>query len=251
MKFDLPSTITLRGIGAELGFPPDGKYTGQVRPFMEALAGDFSALDELPANLPAAKYRNQGGYTPTTEENKHVAWGLKTLVKGTSNSRLLGKKTVALKDPVGLADIPMISGASALEGYVPDMDATIVTRSLNAGAEILGKGYVSISHYLEEAIRVPMVSSTARAILVIRGVARKTGVLLWWPQGMRTWRSGEGKPGPSLYPRRFQARSVTNRPVASNALFLEVMAGEDRFDPRQPVPADCRCTQLLDTEGSN
>ena len=38
-----------------------------------------------------------------------------------------------------LAGVPMMNGSSTLEGYVPDFDATIVTRMLDAGAEIAGK----------------------------------------------------------------------------------------------------------------
>ena len=38
-----------------------------------------------------------------------------------------------------VAGVPMMNGASLLEGYVPDVDATVVTRVLQAGAEIVGK----------------------------------------------------------------------------------------------------------------
>jgi amidase len=48
---------------------------------------------------------------------------------------------VALKDNVMLAGVPMMNGASTLEGFVPEMDATIVTRLLDAGATILGKAH--------------------------------------------------------------------------------------------------------------
>src|SRR5438094_1564617 len=33
----------------------------------------------------------------------------------------------------------MMNGSNVLEGYVPDVDATIVTRILDAGGEIVGK----------------------------------------------------------------------------------------------------------------
>ena len=33
----------------------------------------------------------------------------------------------------------MMNGSSTLEGYVPDVDATVVTRILDAGGEIVGK----------------------------------------------------------------------------------------------------------------
>ena len=40
-----------------------------------------------------------------------------------------------------LAGVPMMNGASTLEGYTPDVDATIVTRILDAGGTILGKAH--------------------------------------------------------------------------------------------------------------
>ena len=40
-----------------------------------------------------------------------------------------------------LAGVPMMNGASTLEGYVPDIDATVVTRLLDAGATIVGKAH--------------------------------------------------------------------------------------------------------------
>ena len=40
-----------------------------------------------------------------------------------------------------LAGVPMMNGASTLEGYTPEIDATIVTRILDAGGTILGKAH--------------------------------------------------------------------------------------------------------------
>ena len=58
--------------------------------------------------------------------------------KPVSLSQFAGK-TVVLKDNVSLAGVPMMNGASTLEGFVPTMDATVVTRLLDAGATIVGK----------------------------------------------------------------------------------------------------------------
>ena len=44
-----------------------------------------------------------------------------------------------LKDNICLAGVPMMNGASTLEGYVPDVDATVATRILDAGGTIVGK----------------------------------------------------------------------------------------------------------------
>ena len=40
-----------------------------------------------------------------------------------------------------LAGVPMMNGASTLEGYMPEVDATIVTRILDAGGTIVGKAH--------------------------------------------------------------------------------------------------------------
>ena len=38
-----------------------------------------------------------------------------------------------------MSGVPMMNGTSVLEGYVPDVDATIVTRILDAGGSVQGK----------------------------------------------------------------------------------------------------------------
>ena len=40
-----------------------------------------------------------------------------------------------------LAGVPMMNGAATLEGYVPDIDATVVQRILDAGGTIVGKAH--------------------------------------------------------------------------------------------------------------
>ena len=51
---------------------------------------------------------------------------------------LTGKK-IAVKDNICVAGVPMMNGSRVLEGYVPDVDATVVTRILDAGGTIVGK----------------------------------------------------------------------------------------------------------------
>ena len=68
------------------------------------------------------------------------AWYVKCEIRGAPGGKLSGK-TVALKDNVCLAGVPMMNGASTLEGYTPDLDATVVTRMLDEGATIAGKAH--------------------------------------------------------------------------------------------------------------
>ena len=53
-------------------------------------------------------------------------------IKG-ANVGLLKGKTVGIKDAVCVAGVPMTNGSTTMEGYVPDVDATVVTRILDAG----------------------------------------------------------------------------------------------------------------------
>jgi amidase len=56
---------------------------------------------------------------------------------------LLAGKTVSYKDHIAVAGMPMSFGCFALEGFVPDFDATVVTRVLQAGGTIIGKNVMN------------------------------------------------------------------------------------------------------------
>ena len=51
---------------------------------------------------------------------------------------IVSKKT-GLKDNIALAGIPQTNGSRVADGYIPDCDATVAERLLDAGAEIVGK----------------------------------------------------------------------------------------------------------------
>ncbi|MBV8704242.1 MAG: amidase, partial [Acetobacteraceae bacterium] len=107
----------------------------------ECLAGGieaYNAVDQMPDELPEVRYPRAPGRRPAPEENKFSAWYVKTTIEGAANGKLKGKR-VALKDNICLAGVPMMNGASTLEGYVPDVDATVATRILDAGGTIVGK----------------------------------------------------------------------------------------------------------------
>ena len=56
---------------------------------------------------------------------------------------LLAGKTVSYKDNIAVAGMPMSFGSFALEGFIPDFDATVVTRVLEAGGTIIGKNVMN------------------------------------------------------------------------------------------------------------
>ena len=98
----------------------------------------YRRIEELPERKPPVKYPRGPGYRPSADENPYNAWYWKTEIEGAAEGPLKGER-VGVKDAICVAGVPMMNGSQMLEGYVPDIDATIVTRLLDAGAIIAGK----------------------------------------------------------------------------------------------------------------
>ena len=108
------------------------------RNLMDEAIVSYRRVDELREPKLPVQYPRTTGYRPAPEENPFNAWYWRCSIKGAPSGALAGKR-VAIKDNVCVAGIPMMNGTCVLEGYVPDVDATIVTRILDAGGEIAGK----------------------------------------------------------------------------------------------------------------
>ena len=136
--FEKPTVADLRHAAEQLGMNPSMLYLQTAQDIVAPLVAAYAALDGFPDEKPAVKYPRDGGWRPTPEENPLGAWYVKTAIKGKPGGKLAGRR-VALKDNVCLAGVPMMIGAGFLDGSVPDVDATIVTRILDEGGEIAGK----------------------------------------------------------------------------------------------------------------
>jgi len=108
------------------------------RGWLSALLAGFTAIDEIPDEFPALRYPGRSSSKPSREENPLGAWWIKTRIDRAASGKLHGR-TIAIKDNVFIAGVPLMNGTSILEGYVPPVDATIVTRILDAAGEIVGK----------------------------------------------------------------------------------------------------------------
>jgi amidase len=78
------------------------------------------------------------GWRPSPAEDPLNAWMWKCRIEGAADCVLRGK-TVSFKDHIAIAGMPMSFGSFALEGFISDFDATVVTRVLQAGGTIIGK----------------------------------------------------------------------------------------------------------------
>ena len=138
MAIRRPTLDQLRSVAEDLGMHMGDEELKSYDALMQANYAAYEAVDAMPDYVPVVKYPRTPGYRPEGEENKYNAWYVKTEIKGAPDGKLAGK-TIALKDNICLAGVPMMNGASTLEGYTPDTDATIVTRMLDAGGTIIGK----------------------------------------------------------------------------------------------------------------
>ena len=134
----VPSLATLRDVAAELGMTFDET---DLAGHHEAIASSIAALqlvDRMQDELPEVRYPRLPGQRVAPEDNRLGAWAVKSVIEGAATGPLKGK-TVVIKDNVCVAGVPMSNGASTLEGYMPEIDATVVTRILDAGGTIVGK----------------------------------------------------------------------------------------------------------------
>lgn len=78
------------------------------------------------------------GHRPSLKEDPYQAWLWKCSFGG-KDAGLLAGKTVSFKDHISVAGIPQVFTSQAMEGFVPDVDATVVSRVLDAGGRVVGK----------------------------------------------------------------------------------------------------------------
>jgi len=253
----VPTREQLGEVAAELGFSFTeadlAAHHEALRPAFEA----YNQLDRMADELPPVSYPRLPGRRPSPEENRHGAWYVKTEVQGGASGNLRGKK-IALKDNICLAGVPMMNGASTMEGYVPDIDATVVTRILDAGGTIVGKtvceyfcfsggSHTSASGPVHNPHRMGYSaggSSSGSAAVVASGEAP---MALGGDQGgsIRIPAAFCGiygmKPTHGLVPYTgimpieltLDHTGPMTATVEDNALLLEVLAGLDGLDPRQ------------------
>jgi amidase len=260
MAVQYPSPAQVRAAADDVGL---SLTDDDVRSYVGLLKGSIDAynlVDRMPDELPPVKYPRSPGRFPAPEENPYNAWYVRTSIKGASSGLLEGRK-VALKDNIMLAGVPMMNGCSILEGYVPDVDATVVQRLLDAGAEIVGKTHSEsycISGGSHTGAKGPVHnphkpgysaggSSAGSGVVVARGEA---DLALGGDQGgsiriPAAWCGICGlKPTHGLVPYTgimpieiyLDHTGPMTGTVTDNALMLEAIAGPDGYDPRQYGP---------------
>ena len=253
----MPTLDQVRDVAAELGMNfSDVDLAAHHAAFAGGVAA-YNLIDQMPDELPRVTYPRTPGARPAPEDNRYGAWYIKTEVQGAASGKLKGKK-IALKDNICLAGVPMMNGAATLEGYVPDVDATVAQRVLDAGGTIVGKTvceYFCFSGGSHTSATGPVHnprrmgysaggSSSGSAAVIAAG---EVPMALGGDQGgsIRMPSSYCGiygmKPTHGLVPYTgimpieiyVDHTGPMTANVSDNALLLEVIAGPDGYDPRQ------------------
>tara|TARA_Y100001970_G_scaffold294370_1_gene451911 strand:+ start:12989 stop:14524 length:1536 start_codon:yes stop_codon:yes gene_type:complete len=252
-----PTVEEVLDLGDDFGLNLSLEDAESFQGLMAGTIESYHRLDDLAEPKLPVNYPRTTGYRPPPEENRYNAWYWKSEVQGKKRGPLSGKKIV-LKDNICLAGVPMMNGSSILEGYVPDIDATLVTRILDAGGTIVGKaantnlcvdggsattatGMVENPHKKGYSAGG---SSSGSAVLVSVGEA---DMGMGGDQGgsiriPACWSGVVGhKPTHGLVPytgvfpieMTLDHTGPLARNVTDTALLLQAIAGPDGFDPRQ------------------
>lgn len=281
MTVPRPSAADLRAAAEHFGFHLDDDARQDYLAAVTHTLRSYDVVDELyddlydhshPPQPPDRVYR-----FPEPGDNPLGAWYVTAEIASGATGGPLSGRTVAIKDNIAVAGIPMMNGSRAVEGFVPSRDATVVQRLLGAGAIIAGKSVCedlccSGSSFTAASgpVRNPWDptretggSSSGSAALV---AADDVELALGGDQGgsVRIPAALCGivglKPTYGLVPytgafpieRTIDHLGPMTRTVADAALLLTVLAGPDDHDPRQPAtitPLDYRSALTGDVTG--
>ncbi|MGZ5213162.1 MAG: amidase [Actinomycetota bacterium] len=256
-RLDRPSEHDLRRLEVLTGVLLSDGERPVFQEVIDRALGSFDRVDELWGSTQADAEPREPGRPPTADEDPYGAWTWRCSLRGGSKGALVGR-SVAVKDNIAVAGMPMTGGSSLLESFIPETDATVVTRILDAGGEITGKAACEAlcvsggSHTsFPQPVRNPRNpafmaggSSSGSAALLAAGMVDLAvgGDQAGSIRIPASWCGVVGlKPTFGLVPYTgilpleptFDHVGPMAGSVAGVALLLEVLAGRDGLDPRQ------------------
>lgn len=132
--------MLLAKIGISEGIPAgeSGDYR-QLLAAVHDVAEHVLALPDYTARADIERYPRHNIVRPSAESQDFgAAWAHKFSIRGNPKGTLLRGKSVCLKDNIAVAGVPQFFGTNAIPAWTSGADATVVTRSLEAGAHVVG-----------------------------------------------------------------------------------------------------------------
>ncbi|KAL0932478.1 amidase [Colletotrichum truncatum] len=130
-----------------LGLTIKPEESADYQRLLAAVHDCATRISSLPDYQPipdTKKYPRENVHLPAEEEQEFGhAWAYRFRIRGDKSSKdpssgSLKGKTACLKDCIAVSGVPQFFGSDAFPPWVPSTDATVVTRILDAGADILG-----------------------------------------------------------------------------------------------------------------
>ena len=258
MPLRLPTDRELRRLARANHFQLNDEEAASFQALLPGLFEAYEHLDQMPQPQEPLRYRNRDpGYRPSREDDPFNAIVRRCTLTGAPSGKLSGKR-FGLKNNICVAGMPMSCGSLVLEGYVPETDATIVTRLLDEGAEVVAT--LNLDNF---AFSGAGDTSALGAVLnphntgyLAGGSSGGSAAALYYDDIDITIGGDQGgsiripaswcgvvglKPTHGLVPytgivgidNTFDHAGPMARSVADAALTLEVIAGKDPLDPRQ------------------
>jgi amidase len=232
---------------------------------ISALFDSYDVLDQMPETKEPLKYPDRdSGMRPTLEMDPYNAILRQCRLPGASGGKLNGKR-IGLKNNINVAGMPMTCASKVLEGYIPETDATIVTRLLDAGGDVVALMNLDNFAYsgAGDTSSFGPTLNPHNTDHLAGGSSGGSAAALYYDYIDMTIGGDQGgsiripasfcgvvghKPTHGLVPytgivgidNTFDHTGPMTRTVADAALMLEVLAGKDPLDPRQgevPVQA--------------
>ena len=138
MRVTVPTAAQVNSIAAEFGLYLSRADVAACRGLMAGCAAACDAVDKMPDVLPTVTCPRTPGIRPEDGERPLNARYVASVAKRAEVGPLAGE-TVARRGNVMLTGVLMMNGSATLEGHVPDVVATVVTRPPDAAATVLGK----------------------------------------------------------------------------------------------------------------
>jgi amidase len=254
-----PDEDEVAALAAGYGMKPTAEEVSAYTPLVAAFLSSYDAVEELYAAIAPQAPADRPSTRPAEADNPLGAWYVRTEIRGAAEGPLAGR-TVAVKDNVEVAGVPMMNGSHTVEGFVPSQDATVVTRLLEAGALITGKAvcedlcfsggsHTSVTGPVRnpwDPSRTTGGSSSGSAALVAAGevdlaIGGDQGGSIRMPAAFSGIVGHKPTHGLVPYTGAFPIELTLDhlgpmtRTVADAARMLDVLAGRDGDDPRQPA----------------
>ena len=259
MTITKPNARDVADLAQRLGYrsalPDAEQYASLISELLDA----YDTVETIAARTPTEQ-RSVDFRVPGPDEDPDNAWRVKTSIRTSATGKLAGR-TVAVKDSIMVAGLPMGNGSGLLDGFIAPADATVVARVLDAGGEVTGTtnceylclsggshtGHGGETHNPHRHGYAAGGSSSGSAVVLAKGEA---DLALGADQAgsIRAPASFCGvvglKPTYGLVPYTGVAPiepfidhvGPMSTTVADNALLLSVIAGADGYDSRQKRP---------------